>query len=265
MLSLLHSRFHWPSAGVSFVRARTVSEAERSRLARKLESIGRLAEAERSALVQLPLELRELVKGDDVVREGERPPGCCLVLDGFICRYKLLSTGRRQILSFHAPGDIPDLQSLHLRRMDHSVGALAPSRVALVTHDSLRELIRRHPPIGDLFWRDTLIDAAIYREWMVGLGRRTAHGRIAHLLCEMLLRFKAVGLAQENAYPLPVTQEELGDALGLTVVHINRVLRSLREDGLVRADRGGVSILDWERLQVLAEFDPSYLHQDEDL
>ena len=118
--------------------------------------------------------------------------------------------------------------------------------------------------MGSLFWRDTLIDAAIFREWMVGIGRRSAPQRIAHLMCELLLRFKAVGLAPEYQSPLPVTQTELADALGLTVVHVNRVLRSLREDGMLRVERNTVSILDWERTRDLAEFNPLYLHQDKE-
>jgi CRP-like cAMP-binding protein len=125
----------------------------------------------------------------------------------------------------------------------------------------LRKLIAHFPGVGSLFWRETLIDAAVFREWMVGLGRRNAHQRVAHLICEMLLRAKAVGLARDHEYPFPLTQTELADAIGLTVVHVNRVLRSLREDQLLKIDRNGVSILDWPGLKELAEFDPLYLHQ----
>jgi CRP-like cAMP-binding protein len=142
---------------------------------------------------------------------------------------------------------------------------LAASKLGFIPHADLRELIRRFPGLGSLFWRDTLIDAAIFREWIVGLGRRTAHQRIAHLMCELLLRSKAVGLVRDHQYPLPLTQTELADALGLTVVHVNRVLRSLREDGILRVDRNSVSILDWEGIRALAEFDPLYLHQDKGL
>ena len=238
------------------------SAVERDRLVKKLESIGTLTDVEREALRGLPMQVQVLGDGEDIVRDGERPSKCCLVLEGFVTRYKLLRDGKRQILSFHTPGDIPDLQSLHLRTMDHSLGTLALSRVGFITPQHLREVIGRSPRLGELFWRDTLIDAAIFREWMVGLGRRNAHQRIAHLLCEMSLRFKAVGLAQDHSYPMPVTQAEFADALGLTLVHVNRVLRDLRLLEIVRIESRMVSILDWERLVALGEFDPTYLHQD---
>jgi CRP-like cAMP-binding protein len=235
---------------------------ERDRLVKKLDSIGSLTDEERAALRELPLDVRMLGDGEDIVRDGDRPSKCCLVLDGFVCRYKLLQDGKRQILSFHTPGDIPDLQSLHLRTMDHSIGALAVSRVGFIAHQDLRALIGQFPDLGNLFWRDTLIDAAIFREWMVGLGRRNAHQRIAHLLCEMALRFEGVGLAQDHTFPMPVTQAELADALGLTLVHVNRVLRDLRLMELVRMESRTVSVLNWDRLVALGEFDPTYLHQD---
>jgi CRP-like cAMP-binding protein len=238
------------------------SAVERERLVKKLESIGSLTDEEKAALQELPMQVQVFADGEDIVSDGDQPSKCCLILDGFLCRYKLLEDGRRQILSFHTPGDIPDLQCLHLRTMDHSVGTLAPSRVGFITHQHLRDMIARFPHLGDLFWRDTLIDAAIFREWMVGLGRRNAHQRIAHLLCEMSLRFKAVGLAQDHSFPMPVTQAELADAIGLTLVHVNRVLRDLRLLEIVRIESRVVSVLDWERLVALGEFDPTYLHQD---
>jgi len=243
------------------VRSATPPPAEREQLIRKLESIGNISAEEKAALYALPMRVTNLPDRQDIVAEGDRPSSCCLVLDGFVCRYKLLEDGRRQIFSFHTPGDIPDLQSLHLERMDHSLGTLTPSRVGFIAHNVVRELVRRFPGLGDLFWRDTLIDAAIFREWMVGLGRRNAHQRIAHLLCEMARRYQAVGLGADHAYPLPVTQAELADALGLTLVHVNRVLRDLRLMNLVRKESWTVSVLDWPRLVELGEFDPTYLHQ----
>ena len=246
----------------SFRAGPGASETERERLVKKLESIGDLGAAEKAALRQLPMLVQELADAEDIVADGDRPSRCCLVLDGFVCRYKLLQDGKRQILSFHTPGDVPDLQSLHLKTMDHSIGALTPSRVGFIAHQVLRELIDRFPALGNLFWRDTLIDAAIFREWMVGLGRRNAHGRIAHLLCEMSLRLKAVGIAREHDFPLPLTQAELADALGLTLVHVNRVLRELRLREVVTIESRTVSIQNWRRLVALAGFDSTYLHQD---
>ena len=244
------------------LRSAGSSDGERHRLIAKLESIGRLSGEEKIALGELPVRVQSLPDGEDIVREGDRPSQCCLVLDGFVCRYKLVQDGKRQILSFHTPGDIPDLQSLHLGTMDHSLGKLAPSTLGFITHQVLQRLIQRFPNLGSLFWRDTLIDAAIFREWMVGLGRRNAHERMSHLLCEMALRFKAVGLSYEHTFELPVTQE-LADATGLTGVHVNRVLRDLRLGDLVKVTTRSVTILDWERLSELADFDATYLHQDQ--
>jgi CRP-like cAMP-binding protein len=237
------------------------SRSERDRLVQKLESIGDVSADEKAAIYDLPMQVRTLADGEDIVLEGERPSQCCLILAGFVCRYKILPEGRRQIFSFHTPGDFPDLQSLHLKTMDHSVATLAESRLGFIEHTYMRELIRHFPNLGSLLWRDTLIDAAIFREWMVGIGRRSAHQRIAHLLCEMALRFEAVGLVHDHNFQFPITQAEMGDALGLTDVHVNRILRSLREERLVISDRASVQILDWEGLKALGEFDPMYLHQ----
>jgi len=233
---------------------------ERNRLIRKLESIADLSAEDKEALLALPMTVRHFAADQDIVRDKDRPSQCCLILEGFVCRYKLLDGGKRQIMSFHTPGDFPDLQSLHLKVMDHSVGTLVPSKLAFVPHGSLRELLRRRPVLNDALWRDTLIDAAIFREWMVGLGRREAYARIAHLMCEMLVRFKAVGLTTDHAYELPLTQAELGDALGLSTVHVNRVLQELRGQGLIVLKARNLIIQDWEGLQAAGEFDPTYLH-----
>ena len=229
-------------------------------LVRKLESQIVLSDAEKDALQSLSGTVKTLEADQDIVREGERPSTCCLVLDGFVHRYKMTETGKRQILSFHISGDIPDLQSLHLEVMDHSLGTLARSTLAFLPHDTVRDLIRSCPRIGDAFWRETLIDAAVFREWMLGLGRREAYGRMAHLLCELYVRLKAVGLANGHGYEMPLTQAELGDALGLSTVHVNRTLQDLRGEGLITLQGGSVAVLDWEGLRKAGEFDPTYLH-----
>ena len=234
-------------------------------LIRKLESITDLSSAERKAILDLPLTVKSLAADQDIVSDGERPSACCLVLDGFVCRYKLLASGRRQIMSFHIAGDIPDLQSLHLEIMDHSLGTLVPSRVAFISHRSLLGLCADFPTIANAFWRDTLIDAAMFREWMVGIGRRSAHGRIAHMLCELLVRYRAVGLAEDHSCEMPLTQAEIGDALGLSAVHVNRVLQELRGAGLIVLNNGSLKIQDWKALKATGEFDPTYLHLDGDV
>ncbi|WP_262273537.1 Crp/Fnr family transcriptional regulator [Microvirga yunnanensis] len=226
----------------------------------KLDSIADLSDEEKRAVLDLPMNVKIFEADSDIVRDGDRPSECCLVLSGFICRYKILSDGKRQIMGFYIPGDIPDLQSLHLKVMDNSIGALATSSIALIPHESLRALLERHPGLGAVLWRDTLIDAAMFRAWMIGIGRRSAYQRIAHLLCELQMRLRAVGLAGEHGYDLPVTQNELGDALGLSTVHVNRVLQDLRSEGLIVLRGGTLHIPDWEALQAAGDFDSAYLH-----
>jgi len=228
-------------------------------LIRKLERLAHLSDEEKQALTSLPVTVRALKAGQDIVRDKDRPSQCCVLLEGFACRYKLLDSGRRQILSFHVPGDILDLRSLHMEVMDHNVGTLVPSRVAFIPHQSLRDLTARYPRLATAFWRDTLIDAAVFCEWMVGLGRRSAYVRIAHLLCELLVRLKAVGLTDDHAYRLFVTQAEVADALGLTGVHVSRILQELKANRLITLRGKDLVVQDWPGLQRAGEFDPTYL------
>src|SRR5215204_2748790 len=155
---------------------------------------------------------------------------------------------------------MPDLQSLHLDVMDHSLSSFSACKVMFIAHETVRNLIHSCPRIGDAFWRETLIDASIFREWMVGLGRREAYGRVAHLLCELYVRLRSVGLSNGHAYDLPLTQAELGDALGISTVHVNRSLQDLRGEELITLQAGSVAVLDWDRLKEAGEFDPTYLH-----
>ena len=228
----------------------------------KLESITDLTRAETQALLDLPMRVQDIRADQDIVREGDRPSQCCLLVEGFACRYKLTNKGKRQIFAFHTPGDIPDSLSLQLKTMDHSLGTNTPCTVGFIPHEHMRELFRQHPRLTDVFWRDTLIDAAIFREWMIGIGRKSAKARLAHLLCEMFMRLKAVGKEADNTVPLPLTQSEVGDALGLSTVHINRTLQDLRGEDLVEWDNGVLKVLDWKALAQAGEFDATYLHQD---
>jgi CRP-like cAMP-binding protein len=229
-------------------------------LIRKLHSISPLAEEDERRILELPLSVKEVGPDQDIVREGDRPSESCLLIEGFTCRYKLTEEGKRQIFSFHTPGDIPDLQSLHLKVMDHSVKTLTPCRVAFVPHESIMELGRRCPRVADVLWRDTLVDAAIFREWMLGIGRRSAYTRIAHLLCEVFMRLAAVGLTNGTECDFPITQTEIADALGLSTVHVNRSIQELRAAGLIDLRRSALTILDWDGLTKAGEFDPMYLH-----
>ena len=235
---------------------------EQNMMLRKLRSISPLSEDEKHWLLTLPLQMNSVGPDQDIVREGDRPGECCLVVEGFTCRYKLTAAGKRQIFSFHIAGDIPDLQSLHLKVMDHSLMTLTACKLAFIPHPSLTEVMHRCPRVADVMWRDTLIDAAIFREWMIGIGRRSAATRIAHVLCEVLVKMRAVGLANGLACELPITQTELGDALGLSTVHVNRSLQELRAEGLIEWQRGALSVLNWDGLKEAGEFDPTYLHLD---
>jgi len=229
-------------------------------LIRSLERIGSLSDVERCVLDAAIAHTRQVRAGQDIVREGDRPPECGLILDGFACRYKLLSAGRRQITSFHIAGDICDLHSFLLDEMDHSIGAVTACTLGVIPHQALRTITDRHPRLMRLLWRSTLIEAAVFREWMAGIGRRSALARVAHLLCEILVRLEAAGLAQGGVCELPVTQTDIGDALGLTNVHVNRVLQQLRGEGIITSRQNILVVNAWERLKQVGEFVPNYLH-----
>jgi CRP-like cAMP-binding protein len=233
-----------------------------SPLLRKLESVASLSAEERSAILDLPITVRQMRPDHDIVRERDRPSQCCLVLDGWLCRYKILETGTRQIFSFHIAGDVPDLQSLHLKVMDHNLGSFVQSTVAFIQHDSIRSLARDFPHVCNVLWRDTLIDAAIFREWMVGMGRRNAPSRIAHLICELFTKMRAVGLTKGYTCDFPITQTVIADSLGLSTVHVNRSLMELRGKGLIKLEKQVLNILNWHGLQKEGGFDPLYLHLD---
>ena len=160
---------------------------------------------------------------------------------------------------FHIAGDIPDLQSLHVPAMDHSLATVTKATVAFILHEDLRDLIMRFPNIASVFWRDTLIDAAIFREWMVSMGRRSAFEHVAHLFCELYLKLQAVGLAGDYRCPLPITQIDLADATGMTSVHINRVLKDMRGRALITLRSHTLVIEAWDELLRVSEFDPMYL------
>lgn len=230
-------------------------------LVRRLEALVELPDDEKQMLLCLPTHVRTFEADQDIVREGDRPLDCCLVVEGFACRYKVVADGRRQIMSFHTSGDMPDLHSLHLSVLDDSLAALVPTRMSFIPHSAIMAMIRGNPGIAAALWRLTLIDASIFREWMLGLGRRSAYQRVAHLLCETALRLKQVGLGDESGYSFPITQSELGDALGISTVHANRVVQELRRNQLIIWHGPTVSILDWPGLMLAADFDAAYLHQ----
>ena len=182
-----------------------------------------------------------------------------LLAKGYVARAKLVPDGGRQITAIHLPGDFVDLHSFLLKRLEHGVAALTPVRTALVPHAALKKITEDYPHLARMLWFSTLLDAAIHREMILSVGRRTAIARISHLLCELAVRLEIVGMAGGGAFKLPLTQADLADATGLTSVHVNRMLKKLRDDELLTFRNGEVTIHDWDGLQKVAEFSPSYL------
>lgn len=233
--------------------------AEHARLITKLERIARLTREDCAAIAGLPLRTRSVDAGVDIVAVGDRPNECSLVIDGLLCRYSITGAGDRQIVSFHIAGDLPDRDSLHLAAMDHGVCSVSPARVAFIPQAPLFQLIETYPNVALALWRDAVTDGGIYREWLTSVGRRTARQRLAHLVCETHMRMEAVGLADGDHFSFPVTQTQLGDALGLSAVHVNRTLQELRHDGLLTWKGPVVMLLDHQGLREAGDFDPGYL------
>ena len=231
-------------------------------LLRRLNIVSGLDDADIAAIRALPIHVRHWEAGRTIVSDGERPTECCLVIEGFCIRAKTTVSGHRQILSIHIPGEIPDLQSLHLHRMDHDLIAVAPSTLGFISHISMRALTRANPNVAEVLWRDTLINSAIFREWIVNVGQRPAVNRLAHTVVELRRRLAVAGREAGDTFEMPLTQEQISEALGITPVHANRIIRQLRDDGIVDISRGRVTVLDEAKLAELAQFDDRYLHQD---
>jgi CRP-like cAMP-binding protein len=230
----------------------------------KLQLWMKLEEADQQAILNLPYATKKLGAGEYIVRDGEKPTHSCLLLSGFAYRHKITGDGRRQIMSIHMKGDVVDLQNALLRRSDHNVQALTNIQVALIPVGAVQELAFARPTVGKAMWFETLVDASIFREWNLNVGRRDAHTRVAHLLCEFALRLEVAGLGQQCDYQLPMTQDQLADALGLTPVHVNRTLMALAREGLIERDKRSVRIANWENLAAVGDFDSNYLHLEQD-
>ncbi|RYG84522.1 MAG: Crp/Fnr family transcriptional regulator, partial [Alphaproteobacteria bacterium] len=199
---------------------------------------------------------------ESIVREGDTPESCCVLLTGYAYRHKTAGNGGRQIFSIHMKGDVVDLHNSLLRRADHSIQALTATELALIPVQSIRRLAIDHPKVGQAMWYETLVDAAIFREWTLNVGRRDARARTAHLLCEFGVRLRGAGFGSHTHYELPMTQEQLGDALALTSVHVNRTLKALEVDGLIERDKRAVRVVNFAELASVGDFDDAYLHLD---
>jgi CRP-like cAMP-binding protein len=230
------------------------------KLVRRLKSVHTLGSAEEAAIHALPLRVMDLKAGQDIVREGDRPTRCCIIFDGLTCWYKTTGEGVRQIIAFQTSGDIPDLQSLHLDRLDSSLLTMSKCTVGFIDHDAVRYVASRYPQVASALWRTTLIDAAIFREWVINVGGRKAPARLAHLFCEQFTRMRAVGLVNDDfSCPLPLTQGDLAAATGLSTVHVNRSLQLMRSRRLITYGKSVLRVLNWEGLQAFGDFDPEYL------
>lgn len=229
-------------------------------LLRELEVHSDLPEGDRKLVLDLPYRLRKLDAGSYLLREGDVPTNCCVLVDGFAFRQKVTGDGSRQILAVCIPGDAVDLQNMFLDVSDHAVQLLTRATVADVPREALQELVLARPAIGTAIIQLTLVEASILREWVVNVGRRDARARVAHILCEFAVRLEARGLNEEWGFELPMTQEQLADATGLTPVHVNRVLKAIEAEGLITRKRRHIHFTDWRALQDVGDFSRLYLH-----
>ena len=219
-----------------------------------------LGPEDQQAILDLPHTVRVLESGTYMVREAEAPKACAVVMSGFAFRQKLTGEGARQIVGLHTPGDAVDLQHLFLDVADHSVQMLTRGEAAFIARSDLQHLSRTRPNVGHAILIKILAEASIFREWVLNVGRRDAQTRTAHLLCELAVRLETMGLTAEYAFELPMTQEQLGDAVGLTSVHINRTLKVLEAQGLISRTKRNIIFPDWQRLRVVGDFNERYLH-----
>lgn len=227
---------------------------------KKLRRRDDITAEEEAAIRGAIADVREHRADTTIIRRGEELNESLLLLQGWLARTKDLADGQRQISELHIAGDFADLHSFTLKRLDHHVVTLTPCRIAAVPHDRLFDITQRFPHLTRVYWFSTNVDGAMYREWTVSLGRRSALARMAHLFCELLVRLEIVDLTDGNSYEFPLTQQELSECLGLTAVHVNRTLQELRKRELIELEGRRATVLNVPALQALAEFDPAYLY-----
>jgi CRP-like cAMP-binding protein len=226
----------------------------------KLKEHSRIGHDDLVAIQALSFTVRELRRNEDFIRQGDTPKVSALVVDGMVGRYHLLPNGRRQYLSFHMAGDMPDSQTLFLDRMDHAVCAIGTALVASIQHKQLTRTFEQRPQVGFAVWRETLIDAAIFREAITNNSARDMTARMAHLFCELFYRAEASRLTRGRIMPLPIGLAQLGETLGMAIATVNRTLAELRAAQTIEFRGGELEMLDWPRLAEIGQFDPSYLH-----
>lgn len=199
-------------------------------------------------------------KGDDIIKQGERPNYVYLIESGWACRYKLLEDGKKHTMGFLIPGDLSDVHVTLLDKMDHSIRALTALKVTKFSIGEMINIMENHPRLAQAFFWSTLVDEAILREWLVNMGSRSCEVSVAHVLCELLLRSRMAGVSYDGSFDFPLSQEELAASLGISQVHTNRVLQKLRQKGLISIEGKRIVIYDWKRMKAFAQFDPIYLH-----
>jgi CRP-like cAMP-binding protein len=231
-------------------------------LVAKLSQFAPLSDKDVGLLEMLCLPEERFGAGANIVVEGETPRSAFVLTRGMACRYRLMPDGRRQILTILIPGDFFDLHGFLLQAVDHSVATIGPTRIAAIGREAVIDIIANHPRIGAALWWSAMQEEAMLRERIVALGRRTARGRVAYILCELVWRQRAIGMAEDHAIRLPFTQTDLADTLGLTSVHTNRVLQGFRREELIALQHRRLTLLDFEGLQAIAGLTPDYLKFD---
>ncbi|CCD88394.1 putative transcriptional regulator, Crp/Fnr family [Bradyrhizobium sp. ORS 285] len=226
----------------------------------KLKDHSRLSGDDIAEIKDFGFSPRELADQEDLIRQGDEPDRSVVVISGWVARYHLLRGGGRQYLSFHMAGDWPDAQALFLDRMDHAVCAIGPALVAGILHKELTRAITRRPALGFAIWRETLIDASIFREAITNNSARSKPARMAHLFCELFYRARALGHVHDDQLHLPLSLMQLGEALGMAIATVNRTLVELRASRAADFRSGTLTVHNWPRLCAIGEFDPGYLH-----
>lgn len=232
-----------------------------NRFIAKLRSMAELDGSAVKALANATAKPRKVAAKRDLIREGDRPGPVFVMLDGWACRYKVLPTGTRQVLAFMMPGDSCDLHIGLLAEMDHGIQTITPSVVAKIDQADMADLMDNHRGVAKAMYTAQLVDEGTMRAWITSMGRRTSRERVAHLMCELYVRARNVGLQQHQTVTLPLSQVLLADALGMTAVHLNRVLKELRELGAMTLQRGKLTITDAAKMVDAAGFDENYLHR----
>lgn len=226
----------------------------------KLDRLHVLDPDDRAAIRALPYSVSRVKAQQRIVGTGDIPSTCPILLDGFAFRSNLVTNGNRQIFSFHVPGDLLGIQQLSLLHADHSIHTLTDGEIATVPLSDLRAMLKQRPAVAEAIRRDVLIEASIFREWILNIGRRDGATRVAHMLCEFVTRRVASGSGRLERFEVPMSQEQIADATGLTGVHVNRMLKKLGDMKLIRRINRHYEISNWSAMQRFAGFDPLYLH-----